>query len=150
MTLNPSELTEQEGRAWIFLRHFDEVKEIAFPGYFVRRNLDREFVDSFLFRQAVKTIEWLTAELVQVGINTSVWRDYTNFAIIEVGVDIQPAQLRSHPLLKRYLSRTDVQKAPPGRSAEEMEEIYRKIVRPELRPDGVLGTVGLLGIERFE
>lgn len=138
-------LSDIERRALVLARVYEKVRREH--GQFGYRIFGREgFVDSPLFRQFVTVVEWLHKQQWNVSWGEVHWRGYVEFCFEKLSPTVpQPGQLKNLFFLGKYIKSQvlDKEVGVSSLSVEELERLYRLVVREDLRP--YLKALGLEG-----
>lgn len=129
MTLN---FSPEEHRAYLLAAAYEEVRREFQGSYLLLRKLDDKFFKSPAWKQLLTVGRWLDELGWTISMGTLHWKGYVRYAFQKLSPTIpMPGQLRNDVLLKDYLRSTpDIQHR--RKSADELNELYNRIVRPEL------------------
>lgn len=103
--------------------------------------------------KTLKTVEaWLDAEGAHVRWDNPTWTGYVEYVFHKLSPTIpQPGQLKNKILLKEYLRSSPDLQVKPEKKTSTLEELYRRILRPEIVADpGLMTNLGLRNIRLFE
>lgn len=105
------------------------------------------------FKQAVTVAKWLQTEGLKVGVSEINWSGYVEYVFAFFAkMQNVPAvgQLKNPVLLKKYFQQAGISfSAPKARSHEDLEQLYRKILLPELATNPrMLHFIGLIRSDR--
>lgn len=130
-----------------------ETKKAEALGYGFNRRvmLDASIVERMTFKQAVTVAKWLGEQGLKVTSDENAWQHFVEFAISEfVRQEQSPilAQIKNIVLLKRFRAGVNqaVDQPEPFYTPEELEQLYTRIVVPEIAAN--VGLMMLLGLRR--
>ncbi len=137
--------TEQERRTLVLAMCYERTRRTRQFGYrvFGHRDIKPEIISTPLFKTLNTVREWLDQTGWKISWSEVHWQGYIRFCFERLAPTIpMPGQLKNKKLLRLYLaSAPDYQ--PPERSQEEMEAIYRKVLRPEINTTTFMAALGL-------
>lgn len=100
--------------------------------------------------KAFRTVEhWLDAQGAKIQLGAVTWKGYVEYCFSKLAPTVpQPGQLKNPVLLREYLTSTQLKSGKRTVSRPELEQLYRRILRPELVSDP--GLMELLGFRNIE
>jgi hypothetical protein len=147
-------LSELDGRTVVLIRAYEKARrDFGHAGYkCLVQDGDHLEVKPQIWKTFQTVLQWLLSKGFRITWKESAWEGYVRYVFQDLSPTVpQPGQLKNEVLLKRYLaglSATEEIPAPePIRSPDEVEALYQRILRPEVRNDHTLQV--LLGIKRI-
>ena len=121
-------------------------------GYSVFRDVGPELVKTPVFKQFVTVTKWLMSNGWRVTWEEVHWQGYVEFVFQWMKPTIpMPGQLRNKRLLGEYIKSQPANaeaRAPARYSWEELEALYARKLRPEIRNRGAL--MSALNLRQFQ
>lgn len=142
------DLNDAERKALLIMKSYEDVRRKGGQvGYKCFPSDDPEtFYESALFKQFVTVSEWITEQGWDVTWKQSNWMGYISHVFQKFKPAVpQPGQLKNIVLLKEYCN-SAANIVPDGMPAHELEQLYERIIRPELR--GNMKLQQNIGIKR--
>lgn len=145
-----STLGDDERRVLTFVRAYVQTrKEHGQWGYEAWRGDPKDFLKTPVFKQFRTVVRWLDSLGWQISWREVHWQGFLRYVFTEFDPSIpQPGQLRNKMLLARYIKSSPTEAGKPRRTAKELEEVYQRVVRPEISRSATMMTI--LGLKRIK
>lgn len=139
-------MSDVERRAILLAKVYEKSRKAAGQlGYRVERD---GVINDSVFKQLLAVVTFLKEQNVTVTWTDVNWQGYVEFVFKSLHPHIpQPAQLKNIVLFKRFLKSQPDLKVDALRSEDDMEIIYKKAVRQEIRSSTLL--MQLVGVQRI-
>jgi hypothetical protein len=126
----------------VLLRMFEKLSRRTTTGLSVVP--DKTLLQSPKLKIAKTIVEWLEAQGYSITLNRSHWSGYIKFALSQIPGLFFP-QLKNPLLFSRYCSQASFRMPKPKaqRTAKELESIYSRCLRPDLRNLAAKQMLGL-------
>jgi hypothetical protein len=132
-------LSDEDRAGLTFLLAYEEVRRTHQKGYRLAPKLDPKILTRPLFKQARTVAAWLKKEGWEITGSKVHWQGYIKHAFAAMAPTIpMPGQLRNYRLLRAYLRDGGDLPATNVRSRQDLQKLYKKILRPEIRRNGEL------------
>jgi hypothetical protein len=129
-------LTVEQRQGLLLLREYGKQCRQHFGGGYRDPIMDETCVSRPAFKQAVTVAKWLTAEGMKVGVAEINWGGFVEY-VFEHFARLKniPAvgQLKNPVLVQKYFQHASISvEAPEGRPDSEMEQLYSRVLLPEI------------------
>lgn len=129
-----ADLPEIDRRTLVFIRVYEKARQQRGQfGYRAFREHCQENVNTPFFKQCRTVVTWLDAGGWTISWTEIAWRGYVEYVFREMKRVPLPGQLKNKMMLSHYVKSAPVKVAYYERTDAEMEAIYAKAIRPELR-----------------
>jgi hypothetical protein len=143
-----AELTDEQKTVYIIATSYERCRrESGQRGYKVFDDPNRVDVNSKVWKTFATVYEWLKKTGWTLSWKTTHWQGYIGyvFSNTKPGVPM-PGQLKNQMLFRQYLTHCPKKEAVSVRTPEEMESIYRKVLRPEIAESTIF--MEIIGVKR--
>lgn len=150
------QLSQDQKRGLLLLRAYEKAcKKACGGGYRTDPITDESCLSRPSFKQAVTVAKWLEKEGFKVGVREVNWSGYMEYVFDHFSrIKMVPAvgQLKNSVLLQKFFQHHSVSfAAPVGRSDSRLEQLYGRILLPEIGQNcRMLHLLGLSKSDRVE
>lgn len=139
-------MSDVERRVLLLAKVYEKCRrEAGQLGYRVERD---GVINDSVFHQLETVVLFLKSHEVTVTWDDVNWQGYVRYVFQALSPVIpQPGQLRNTVLFRKYLKHSSSGEIDAIRSEDEMEKIYQRRVRKELRVNSTL--MQLVGVQRI-
>ncbi len=129
-----NQLSDEERKALVLVKAYEDARRKAGQfGYKAFPTDDPSVVDLPIFKQLVTVATWIGEQGWNVTWKESHWQGYIAHVFQKFKPAIpQPGQLKNVILLKEYCN-SAANIVPEGMPAAQLEQLYERIIRPEVR-----------------
>jgi hypothetical protein len=147
-------LSDEQRRTLVLLEYYEKTRRES--GQFGYRALPCSLEDitadhfkSPLVKQFDTLRRWLEERGWNIGESHLTWMGYVRYAFVAFAPTVpMPGQLCNAVLLKRYLG-SFATNAPKRRTPQQLEDIYKRVVRKDIADNiGLMTRLGLAKIEQ--
>lgn len=137
-----------QARAFLLAKAYEQVRKKKQFGYkLFGHKLDEETKSLPLFKQFVTLADWLLSQGWHLSWTEMHWQGYLSFAFSEFSPAVPlPGQLKNPVLLKKYLQSLP-DKEQECKETSDLENLYARVVLPEISKDKkLMRSLGLRDI----
>lgn len=143
--LLPETLPLEERRAFLIATIYEQERRKTQRGYKLVTEADDSVLEKATWKQCRTVGSWLESIGWPIRWSSVNWQGYIRFVFAKLKPQLPlPGQLKNWRLVREYMQTNNIQREIPQKSKEQMEDLYRRIIRPEiLSSDHFLKRAGL-------
>lgn len=144
--LLPETLPLAERRAYLVALIYEQERRKSQRGYRLVTDADDTVLEKSTWKQCRTVGTWLESIGWPIRLDRVNWQGYIRWAFTKLKPQLPlPGQLKNWRLVREYMQTNKIEREIPQKSKEQMEELYRRKIRPELLTDHFLRRAGLDG-----
>ena len=139
-----NEIAPEQRQAILFASCYERVRKTQQVGYRVWPELEPGVLETTVVKTAGTVARWLAQKGWKISWNEVSWQGYVRFCFEALRPTMPMlGQLRNERLLRQYLASAPASQAQ-GRTPEQLEALYRRVLRSEFATTPFMARLGLL------